>query len=879
MSITNHPNQIPNKTKSTGNIQAESADAPDDSTLLIQKVLEQVQQKIAPVWPLQDYVAVNPYLGVSDQHFLKARESFRRVSDLELLMPLNYYRSQFDNGEFDRSDIDDAIDELTADGTSGAEQIDVNLVVAHLRSPAKPSPTADSPASKEENRTRLFHTYAEAIDKTRGTHWRRTILEEISKHCSAHYDQGQAFWASPWREHSNYQAWQLTLQHDLSLSILGIRGFRKFVANLPQKPEAAILVLLDRLGVPADLWGEVLLCQALTSPGWCAWTRYLDIDAERYGTPSNEFSGLLAIKLAYEAALASQLDFQIDWYAVKHTTLMRSIVADDQTDTLVNYLLLKASEIGFRKRLLSRLLSRNINSLQTEISSRSLAQMVFCIDVRSERLRRNLESTSSRIQTFGFAGFFGVPMEFVKFGETEGRSQVPALITPRFKVQEEIIGANEAENLTASKRLGVLRNFRKSWHEFQASAIGTFGFVETAGPEYALKLLGRLLGIGKTKTTGFDDSGSVDRKRMAPSLRALTQQGISTSQQTGMAESILRGIGLISNFSKIVVLCGHSSQTDNNPLQAGLDCGACGGHSGEANARFTAMLLNQKYIREGLRDLGIEIPEDTHFLAALHNTTTDELIFFDLNELPESHHQDLEELVEKSQTASSLTRHERLKALPGGSERNLSRRSKDWSEVRPEWGLAGNAAFIIGPREMSKAHSFEGRTFLHSYVYQDDYEFAVLEQIMTAPMIVANWINLQYYASTVDPGHFGSGNKTVHNVVGRFGIFSGNGGDLMTGLPWQSIHDGIQFQHLPIRLLVVITAPRFAIQKIVEKHSSLSDLFQNGWMQLTAIDDGGPYRYTEQGAWEKLHEKADRSEMTLFNQNQNLFRKQESQSW
>ena len=59
---------------------------------------------------------------------------------------------------------------------------------------------------------------------------------------------------------------------------------------------------------------------------------------------------------------------------------------------------------------------------------------------------------------------------------------------------------------------------------------------------------------------------------------------------------------------------------------------------------------------------------------------------------------------------------------------------------------------------------------------------------MTAPMIVAHWINMQYFASTVDNDHFGSGNKTIHNVVGRFGILSGNGGDLMTGLPWQSLH-------------------------------------------------------------------------------------------
>ncbi len=123
---------------------------------------------------------------------------------------------------------------------------------------------------------------------------------------------------------------------------------------------------------------------------------------------------------------------------------------------------------------------------------------------------------------------------------------------------------------------------------------------------------------------------------------------------------------------------------------------------------------------------------------------------------------------------------------------------------------------------------------------------------MTAPLVVANWINMQYYASTVDPVHFGSGNKTVHNVVGRFGVFSGNGGDLMTGLPWQSVHDGQCYQHHSLRLLAVIAAPREAIEEIIAKHKVVSNLVTNGWVQLVAVEDGGFYRYTEQRTWDEL---------------------------
>ena len=111
---------------------------------------------------------------------------------------------------------------------------------------------------------------------------------------------------------------------------------------------------------------------------------------------------------------------------------------------------------------------------------------------------------------------------------------------------------------------------------------------------------------------------------------------------------------------------------------------------------------------------------------------------------------------------------------------------------------------------------------------------------------------MQYLASPVDPTHFGSGNKTLHNVVGRFGIFSGNGGDLMTGLPWQSVHDGHGYQHHPLRLLVMIAAPRHAIESIFAKHQSVADLVTKGWMHLVAIDDGEYYRLTEQQNWEQL---------------------------
>lgn len=823
-----------------------------DSTHL-QSALEQVGARIAPVWPLKDYVAVNPYAGLADEKFLAAKNSLQAVSDLEMLMPMNYYRQEFDAGTFSKTDIDAAVDELVADGVSGAERIDVNQVVSFLSEQWSPSPTADARFAKVSRRQRALFTFAELFDRQNSSNWSRLVEDETSKHCAAHYDQGQAVWRSRQQELSLYAAWHSVAKHDRSFGIRGVASFRKLVSRLPRDPHEALVALLNHLGVPTEMWSDFLLCEALTMPGWGAWTRYQKQEAEKNGEENDDFAGLLAIRLSYQVALSIQFDFQVDWLSIweRYSSLVEQTKQPNDQD-LLRYAILKASEIAFRKRVLERLTIERDRSTQSKFQKRSLAQMVFCIDVRSERIRRKLEATSNEIETFGFAGFFGLPIEFVELGAEDGSSQVPVLISPQFKVHEEVDHADKHAKSETIKRRATIRFFRKAWADFQKSAVSSFAFVETTGLFYGLKLIARTLRVGGTSKKQFDAVSKADRHRLSPSLCGLDQLGIDSSKQAEMAESILRGIGIIRDFGRFVVLCGHGSQVENNPLKAGLDCGACGGHSGEPNARFAAKLLNQRSVRRRLAKRGIVIPNDTYFLAASHNTTTDEIEFFDTHNVPASHRGDLDELNAFARSASAKTRKERLAVLPGPDTGDLIRRSQDWSEVRPEWGLAGNATFIAAPRKMTSSSSLSGRAFLHSYDYNNDPEFAVLEQIMTAPMVVANWINMQYYASTVDPIHFGSGNKTVHNVVGRFGIFSGNGGDLRTGLPWQSVHDGKQFQHHPLRLLVIIAAPRQAVHSIIAKHPNIASLITNGWVQLTTIEDGNYYRFTEQQDWEEI---------------------------
>jgi uncharacterized protein len=164
-------------------------------------------------------------------------------------------------------------------------------------------------------------------------------------------------------------------------------------------------------------------------------------------------------------------------------------------------------------------------------------------------------------------------------------------------------------------------------------------------------------------------------------------------------------------------------------------------------------------------------------------------------------------------------------------------RSNDWAQVRPEWGLADCASFIVAPRSRSRHLNLAGRSFLHDYDHRLDPALDVLTLIMTAPMVVTNWINLQYHASTVDNRRYGSGNKVLHNVVGgHLGVFEGNGGDLRIGLPMQSLHDGHTLRHTPLRLSVFIEAPQAAIDSVMARHEIVRQLVGNGWLHLFRID-------------------------------------------
>jgi len=806
----------------------------------LDQILGDIHSIVPPLWPLADYVAVNPCVGLTDRSFLGAYQLLGNVRSCDLLMSREYFKQLFAEGRLSTDQLTAAHAQCRAEYPEWYGSFEVSELMDWLTGS---EPSLSTPAIR-------FRTVAEAVDEFEGSKWSSHIINDITRHCSAHYDKGQAVWSNPWQETSLYTAWREAAQLSRRMDLLGLPGFRALVSTLSANPAHAVKALLSELDVPASHWRQFLLCELFSVAGWASYIRHEVRDEEIAGEQSDDLIGLLAMRLAYDVALAHAPGTPWPlplWPADTDLEEGHAVAPRPTADTLARYALQVAAERAYRLELLQKVASRS--SRPAPLARKSL-QMVFCIDVRSELMRRKLESIDENIETYGFAGFFGMPLEYITLGSEKGTPQCPVLLQPSFQVHERVQGVSDSVEAKVTQDRTNIRRARKLWKSFQNSATSCFSFVESLGLSYLGKLLTDSLSWTQPAASSRSDGLSLNLlPQLGPDVHAGHNHGLDANRQVELAEGMLRNLGLTDGFARVVVLCGHSSNVTNNPYRAALDCGACGGHSGEPNARVAAALLNDSDVRIGLSQRGIFIPDDTWFVAAVHYTTTDEFSLRDLQLVPKSHEQDLAQIEVWLKEAGQLCRIERSPRLNLSDANDVFQRSRNWAEVRPEWGLAGNAALIVAPRARTSGLDLAGRTFMHSYDHRLDPEFKVLELIMTAPMVVANWINMQYYASAVDPVAFGSGNKAIHNVVGQFGILEGNGGDLKTGLPWQSVHDGNRLQHEPLRLLVLIEAPRQAVERIIVKQSLVRDLVTNGWVTVVVLEENRFFRWTSPGIW------------------------------
>jgi uncharacterized protein YbcC (UPF0753/DUF2309 family) len=736
------------------------------------------------------------------------------------------------------------------------------------------------------------------------------VHEVLIRFCAAFTDQGFAQWPLPHRRHGLFQAfvtlfgtveksaphWMQALPHELAR----IRSTRF-------GPLDSIAESLELLGVPEDEWDDYLTATLLALRGWAGMIRQMELRGDRFAksAPANSLLEYLAVRLILERLAIKHLAIHTRHYdgplANLRDNARRSVpkseIASIEQRAFPVFQL--AQILGWSPPALIRLSKKEWSNLVAEIESfssierRRLFQLaferrlrirtldaisihsqqsaeplptpqfqaVFCVDTREESFRRHLEELAPQVETFGAAGFFGVPIYYRGAAEAHFTALCPIMMKPRYWVEEQVVFPLEDTHRRRAKTRRWLGSTSRQVH-LRSRGIAS-GALLTAGLGIlaSIPLVARVLFPGLTarvrRTAGeMLNPPPLTRLRLErtanePGARE-DQIGFTVSEMADIAERFLRDIGLTNRFAPIILFVGHGSSCLNNPHQSAYDCGACSGSAGAPNARVMASILNKSRVRRILEERGISIPDTTRFLGGLHNTTNDSISFFDLDLLPINSVEEFRTAREKLEQACERNAHERcrrfysapLNLSPAAARRHVQNRSEDLSQTRPEFGNATNAVCFVGRRSRTRGLYLDRRSFLVSYdPTQDDPQQTVLNRILSAVVPVCEGINLQYYFSRVDPTGWGCGTKLPHNITSLLGVMDGPASDLRTGLPWQ----GVEI-HEPVRLLVVIEATPEALTHVMNDNELLGRVLENGWVQLAALnpDSSQIYVYHDQ---------------------------------
>ncbi|MGG4011500.1 DUF2309 domain-containing protein [Bacillus smithii] len=831
----------------------------------ITELVNEAEKVIAPLWPISTFIARHPWEELEHLPFSKVANYFQQSFDINIYPDIQVFKRALQKGEIHKKFIEKRLNQWVMEQDLAVNRrflktLCENLLMAEdLPDKWYHSSTLGELARQLSGYTKIF-SRGEFLPVSVHLQLGDRLNQQMIKWCKLFLDEKMGAWTLPLREKGFYAAWRELFQHDPTLS----KEEKNHLSEWPKENKSAILLALSLLEIPKENIKNYLEGHLLQLPGWAGMLKWRSQQQEQF---KDLLSDYLAIRLSLEWAMtASHLPFQkklntessvlpllaawshwgglteADWTKLQTDDILKCLqVADRFWRNTRFQILLEAWEETDELRLKQKIAGNSVKQ-----SEQPVAQLLFCIDVRSEVLRRHLEA-SGPFETYGCAGFFGLPIKTRNLDSLYSHPSCPAIVKPKHEIYEIV---SEKELSVYRRRRNMFLSIAETFRKIKKHTLASLFLPEMSGPWLGFYTITRSIAplkggnaISRIIKWGFNTPKvqfSLNRKKGVSSSGLPV--GLTEEEKIQYVKQQLLNIGLTSTFSPLVVICGHESATTNNPYASSLDCGACGGAAGSFNAKVFAILCNEKNVREGLKKEGIFIPDETVFVAAEHITTTDELVWLDLPELTNSAKQSFQLLNKKLEEVRQKTNAERLEKLPHiakykNPKKEAILRSIDWSEIRPEWGLANNKAFIIGKRNLTKDCSLNGEVFLHSYDWEKDLSGEALGNIISGPATVGQWINLQYYASASNPEYYGSGNKTTQTITSGIGVMQGNGSDLLSGLPWQSIASSDdELFHAPLRLLLVIEAPDYYIERLLEQNNSFRQKVKNGWLRLSSIE-------------------------------------------
>jgi len=672
-------------------------------------------------------------------------------------------------------------------------------------------------------------------------------------------DQGISRWSLPKDEES---FWDCVLRLAQN-SFLPLYPLNEPVVRelLSEDMDQVIRVCLEKIVGDEQLYEQYLLEMLLAHPGWAGMVRIIEQNPQALLARRNiSLKQMIAVELAIELALLNKKkgpNFP-NAASVPHSETIPLLKNGALKPKIPLQLRIwhEAMEWSLHSELL---LGLQANAAAPAAKPAPEAQALFCLDDRECSLRRYLEEINPAIETFGAAGFFGIDFLYQGLDDAYPVAQCPNIITPKHLIKESG-GKPKADS---KPKADDLANLHFSAH----SLFRGWLYTQTLGIGYAARMAWNVFRPG-SKLPGIRTLSEVDSHSHLHLVRESDEPtedgyllGFSFPEMADRVGKLLRNIGLTQNFAPLVVIVAHGSSSVNNPHFAAYDCGACSGKPGAPNARAFAWMANNESVRAILRERGITIPDATRFVAALHNTSRDEITYFDkhlLEQHPAPNLPAFQQAMEKALQRNARERCRWFELSPQShshedAHEHVMERASSIFEPRPEYNHSNNLYCIVGRRALTRGLFLDRRAFLHSYDPGTDAEGDILVQILSAVFPVCGGINLEYLFSRIDNSAYGAGTKLPHNVIGLLGVANGVEGDLRTGLPSQMIE-----VHEPARLLIVVEQSPDILDKAFAKISALRDWVDNDWVRLVAChpDSQEFFLYAATG-WEKVELPAD----------------------
>jgi uncharacterized protein len=777
----------------------------------IQNILHELKHLLPSQGPLKDFIHHNTLHAFQHLPFHKGLEQASKLLNGKTYLKIDEYIKFYEKGEIDPEILDICIQKAWPN-------VDLKKQKIQIFNKQLSIPTYFNTSLLRS----LWKTQFQ-IDLDGKIH------SSLFRILCSFLDQGISSWRFPNQKDSFLDAIR-KLDKDSWFSIFsyGSPRARNFLHDENTKIEDVLSLIVGS----KELYSHYIFDQQFSHPGWSGLINYL----EEYPDSliSQRKISLYDLILFESLMELDYLDFALGIHRPALGEFYKGPTLNDllsQSSHEEVFQILSCWQEAFEKTYYNSFLFTLQNSPTKSSPDCPYFQAVFCIDDRESSFRTYLEKQNEKIETFGTPGFFGVEFYYQPENSFHTTKLCPAPVTPKYLI----------------KQSGTSLRHKKDMHLDKASHtfVGGWLISQTLGFWSALQLFIQIFRPSLTPATATSlrhmdkiSTLTVENEHTHHHEHGL-QIGFTVPEMTERVYNMLMSIGLNKNFADLVYLISHGSSSNNNPHYAAYDCGACSGRPGSVNARVFAHMANHEKVREALALKGLIIPRTTLFVGGLHDTTRDEIEFFEEKQWPHNfvnQHQKNLKVFEAALALNSKERTRRflntsLQLSPQETNQLVKIRSVSLFEPRPELNHATNTLCIVGGRDLTKNIFLDRRAFLNSYNPSLDPEGEILTKILNAAVPVCGGINLEYYFSRVDNQKWGAGTKLPHNVMGLFGVANGIDGDLRPGLPSQMIE-----VHDPIRLLIVVEQSADVLLKSVQRNSATFEWIQNEWVRLASID-------------------------------------------